>query len=379
MKSSKAFCTIETKERKVSMLMKFEVQNFKGFKDQFVWDLSKHRDYTFQSDYIQNDIVNKGIIYGKNGAGKSNLGYALIDITHHLTDKVKVPALYNAYTNGDTQNKVAQFSYTFLLDGDVVCYQYGKFNPDLVLYEKLTVNGELMLDTSNKTSVIKLPEAASLNFSQRVPTMSMLKFIHRNGLKLENSVISKLYEFVDNMLWFRCLGSNEFGGYDDAGQSMADILLKHDAVKQFEEFLRENGLNYKLKVEPFNGRNELFAYFNFNKYIFSTIASKGTMALWLFFSWAFEFSRVRFLFIDEFDAFYHYEQSEKIVNIINSNLNMQAFVSTHNTGLMSNAIYRPDVCYLVKDNKEIISLADSTPKELREAHNLEKLYKHGAF
>ena len=35
MKSSKAFCTIETKERKVSMLMKFEVQGTKKDVEEF--------------------------------------------------------------------------------------------------------------------------------------------------------------------------------------------------------------------------------------------------------------------------------------------------------------------------------------------------------
>ena len=71
------------------MLKYFEVKNYKGFKNGLSIDFSNHRDYTFHKDFIKNNIVNKGLIYGKNGSGKSNFGLALFDIVYHLTDKHK--------------------------------------------------------------------------------------------------------------------------------------------------------------------------------------------------------------------------------------------------------------------------------------------------
>ena len=65
------------------MLKRFEVENFKGFKDRLILDLTA-RDYKFNEDLAVNGIVNKGIIYGKNGIGKSNLGIALFDIVAPL-------------------------------------------------------------------------------------------------------------------------------------------------------------------------------------------------------------------------------------------------------------------------------------------------------
>ena len=50
------------------MLKRFEVENFKGFKDRLVFDLSA-REYAFNKNLVVNGIVNKGIIYGKNGIG----------------------------------------------------------------------------------------------------------------------------------------------------------------------------------------------------------------------------------------------------------------------------------------------------------------------
>ena len=45
---------------------------------------------------------------------------------------------------------------------------------------------------------------------------------------------------------------------------------------------------------------------------------------------------------------------------------------------MSNDILRPD-CYFILKNNKISSLDKTTTKELRRAHNLEKMYKAGAF
>ena len=46
--------------RMSEMLKKFEVQNFKGFKEKLVFDLAA-RDYVFNKTLIQNNIVNKAI------------------------------------------------------------------------------------------------------------------------------------------------------------------------------------------------------------------------------------------------------------------------------------------------------------------------------
>ena len=67
------------------MLRRFEVENYRCFSEKLVFDLTS-RDYSFNQNLVYNGIVNKAIIYGKNGIGKSVLGFALFDIISHLTD-----------------------------------------------------------------------------------------------------------------------------------------------------------------------------------------------------------------------------------------------------------------------------------------------------
>ncbi len=53
------------------MLTKIEVENFKCFNKNFVFDLSKANSFNFNKECIKNGIVNKALIYGHNGVGKS--------------------------------------------------------------------------------------------------------------------------------------------------------------------------------------------------------------------------------------------------------------------------------------------------------------------
>ena len=102
----------------IYMLKRFEVENFKGFKDRLIFDLSA-REYAFNKNLVVNGIVNKGIIYGKNGIGKSNLGIALFDIVLHLTDKERMPLQYlSNYLNLDSTKEYAEFKYCFVFDDE---------------------------------------------------------------------------------------------------------------------------------------------------------------------------------------------------------------------------------------------------------------------
>ena len=49
---------------------------------------------------------------------------------------------------------------------------------------------------------------------------------------------------------------------------------------------------------------------------FFKVASNGTKALYTFFYWYKTSTDVSFMFIDEFDAFYHFELAESIVQVL---------------------------------------------------------------
>lgn len=375
--------TEESKWR-ANMIKRFEVENYKGFEKPLVFDLTA-RDYAFNKFLVSNGVVNKALLYGKNGIGKTSVGIALFDIVYHLTDKERMPNLYLInYINLNSNNPYARFKYTFQFDDDEVVYEYEKKDPNNLIFEKLLINGIVVIDYdffSNDNRFVDKQLVGDLNFELVDNKLSVVKYIYRNTPIKPDSAITKMMRFCDNMLWYRSLSEgNSYCGFTNGGAALTEGLYQSGRIHDFEQFLHNNGLNYKLKFESINGQHELQAVFeNGKKAPFVTLASTGTMALFLFFFWnVYSFKNISFLFIDEFDAFLHFESAEGIVKMLNQEKTFQSVLTSHNTYLMRNELTRPDCCYLMTENK-ISSLCNATLKEIREAHNLEKMYINGAF
>ena len=54
-------------------------------------------------------------------------------------------------------------------------------------------------------------------------------------------------------------------------------------------------------------------------------------------------------------------------------------MTSHNTNLMTNRLMRPDCLFILSRSGSLTSLCNATPRELREGHNLEKMYISGEF
>lgn len=368
-------------KEKTVMLKRFEVENFKGFQKRIVFDLTA-RDYGFNAQLVKDGIVNKALLYGKNGTGKSNLGIALFDIVLHLTDKEKFQPYYlQNYRNYESGAPYAEFKYYFQFGEDEIIYEYAKMDFDSLVYERVTVNQKPILyfhffERKNNFISLDIP----LNVELEENTLSVVKYIYRSVPQTSIPVISKMVQFADNMLWYRSLSEgNNYCGFRNGVGSLIGKLYESGKLKEFEAFLRDNGIDYHLGFETNNGKPELYVYFENGKAHFGTIASTGTMSLFLFFTWSVSaFDKISFLFIDEFDAFFHYESAEHIVKLLNGATKFQTVLTTHNTYLMQNKLTRPDCCYLLTNGK-ITNLYDATDREIREGHNLEKMYINGAF
>lgn len=383
MKKNRDFQAKEIRKDAYSMLKKFEVKGFKGFKDLLVFDLVSH-DYEFNSELIKNGIVNKALVYGKNSVGKSNLGIGMFDIISHMTDKERMQQhyLWN-YRNYDSNAREVFFRYTFQFDGDEVVYSYRKIDQDNLVDESLVVNGIVKLSYNyfkRSGNFISKELQGDLNINLIDNRLSIVKYLYRNIPTDKIPYLTKLGQFCENMLWYRSLSDgNTYSGFTNGRGTLTEKLYSSGKVKEFQEFLHENGIDYDLEFKNVNGAHELYVVFEGQKAPFVGIASTGTMALLLYFVWSVEaFDKISLLFIDEFDAFFHYESAANIVNRLNKATKFQTILTSHNTYLMQNRLTRPDCCYIMTKNK-ITSLRDATDKEIREAHNLEKMYINGAF
>ncbi len=364
------------------MIKKFRVKNFKNFKDTLLLDFSKIRDYGFNQSLIRNGLVNKMLIYGPNNSGKSNLGAAMMDITTHLTDNFGTNILYLYYLNGDFIDETVEFTYDFLLNNKDVTYSYKKDSQAKLLSEELYEEGKLLFKYNYKTNKYEnnLEETQTIDISKRNnEEASVLKYIYRNTLYLkEDSTLKLFMEYVNGMLWFRSLRANEFMGIMPNNENINEFIIDNKLLTKFEKFLKHCGQNYKLCELEDAGRKTIGVKYKNYTARFDLVASTGTLSLRLFFYWMNKTDKISFIFLDEFDAFYHYELSANILKYVNSCTDFQSILTTHNTYLITNELMRPD-CYAILKNGKITSFADSTSKTIRQAHNLEKMMLGGEF
>lgn len=365
------------------MLKKFSVKNFKNFKEKLILDFSKVRDYEFNYNLIKNGLVNKMLIYGPNNSGKSNLGAAIMDITTHLTDNYGIDnIIYAYYVNGDFIDNIVEFKYEFLLNNKNILYSYKKDINAKLLSEELSEDGTILFKYNYKTNNYEnnIKEAQTIDISKRSnKELSVLKYIYNNSLYWEDdSSVKLLMDYVNNMLWFRSLRSNEFMGVMANREDMNDFIINNRLLKSFEKFLNECGQEYHLCEINEVGRKIIGVKYKNYTARFDVVASTGTQSLWLFFYWMNRTNNISFVFLDEFDAFYHYELSSYILKYINDKSDFQSVLTSHNTYLITNELMRPD-CYAMLKNGKIISFADRTKKTIRQAHNLEKMMLGGEF
>lgn len=368
----------------LDMLKKFQVENYRGFKDTLSWDLSDTRDYGFQKNLIDNKIVKKSVIFGRNGSGKSSLCTAVVDITAHLLDAEKDDVPQHLYTYVGNEDRFATFTYIFQFGKDEVMYTYCKANLTTLLLEAIAVNGKEMLVHNfidEKDNFIRIPGAENLRTKGLQKQLSVVKYIYNNTIQDENSIITKIMKFVSGMLYFRSLrDANKYIGYKLGSEKLNEIILNNGRLEDFNAFINDMGLNYTLvPLKLMSGALTIGAKFENDKVVeFESIASSGTRTLMLFYCWFIEFEKLAFLVIDEFDAYYHHELSEKILSIIQSFDNMQSMVTTHNVTLLHTDCTRPDCAYVI-ENGSINNLSSLTKRELRKAHNIEKLYRANEF
>ena len=377
------------------MLRFFSVKNYRQFREELVFDFTNTRDYQFSPKCVKDGLVNKAIIYGKNAVGKTSLMAAMQDIYFTTLGRAAGNADY-PFRNADSDDdETIQFHYSFVLDGVIVDYQYEKTDYSHVVSEKLSFDDTVIFEYSRKkgfycfdhVDVIgaeQLKWASFQNMSidgadtELMGTLTALRFAYSNTATDEGSLLKKLIAFITRMRF--SISTNTPMVYHSM-KSMLNELMNSgaDAVRKFEAFLNDFGVTCKLTVlKEADGKKNL--YFDHKTPLaFLENMSSGTMLLTKFYM-QFMLSKPRpsFIFVDEFDAYYHFELSEKIVKLLEEKFDCQVVLTTHNTNLLSNSIMRPD-CFLILHDGKLTPICDATTRELRQGHNLEKLYMSGEF
>lgn len=373
------------------MLRKFEVKNYKNFKEKISVDFTNVHDYRYNEYCVKNDLISKMIIYGKNAEGKSNLGSAIFDMINDV-QMGRNPYFYRndqrLYKNANAKDcDLVEFFYSFQFDDDIVNYEYKKKDAYNTVFERLSLNDQTVFyyDLENDEqdfSNLGVINANELNWEEFFESgnddaestrPTALRYIIYNTVQKDGSIIYKLTQFIKGVRYTSSLNANVRFHFP-----FDEYFEEQEELDKFEKFLNDYGVKCKLvMLDQPDGKKEL--YFDYAKPLhFASNLSSGTLALTRFYIQYLIRSKPTFVFMDEFDAFYHYELSEKMVELLEKEFDCQVVLTSHNTDLLSNSIMRPD-CFMILSNGKLTPICEATNRELRQGHNLEKLYKNGEF
>lgn len=374
------------------MLKRFDVRNYKNFKDTIKIDFSKVGGYHFNQDCLTDDVLGKIIIYGRNATGKTNFGWALMDIFGAF---LGVRRLHSPFLNVDSEETTALFRYEFEFDGQSIIYEYRKINEKTLATERLEIGGKLIFQIDFEQKAYKLDglkyiQAETLVFERytqlladsadREGTLPFIRWIFTNTALPNNSILLKLYNFVKGMRMLS-VTSQILARPRELEEEFIEYLSAEDHLNDLERFLNAMGVKCSLIIlETPEGNKKL--YFNNKKPIpFIINASSGTLALYkLYQRITTAMNACSFIYMDEFDPFYNYEMSETVIKYLKSHFpKCQIVLTTHNTNLMTNRLMRPDCLFILSQSGTLTALCNATERELREGHNLEKMYISGEF
>lgn len=378
------------------MLKAFTLRNYKNFKDEITIDFENIRDYSFQKDCISDGIITKMLICGRNATGKTNLGKALLDIKDVLCGTFECP--YDpSLLNADSDEKTAFFEYRFQFGDTELCYEYLKEYRGLA-YEKLEINGISIFECDFEKGKynfdhLNYVNAETINTEYYLENVksctdipgsrfAFLKWTLDHIALDENSVLLKLTDYVNGMSRITA-DYREFSLLSNEAeeQKFYQLLDKDHNLQVFAKFLNAMGIKCQLKLKRLLNRQRNL-YFVYDRMIpFIDNASSGTLMLSeLYYRILLNDKNISFMYLDGIDAFFHYETTEKMILFLSLMYEeSQIILTSHNTHLLSNKFMRPDCLFILSEKGSLTSFCNATQRELKEEHNLEKMYISGEF
>ena len=381
------------------MLKKFTLKNYKNFKDEISIDFNNTANYQFSTDCITNGLISKMLIYGRNATGKTNLGKAIMDICNIMRGRV----LYmenSVLINADSKEHSATFSYEFQFDDQILQYQYNRLSNQELSYETLMIDGIVIYscdfeeklfnftnlnyiyaETANvgryEESIVRENEMKEM----QQPRLTFLRWLINNIAFEEQSILLKLENYIRRMALITVGDGRTIGLRRERSIFLNRLLEDEEQLKGLEDFLNAMGIECKLVLKELpDGQREL--YFHHDRLVpFYETASSGTLALVDLYRKLIPRGVIpSFLYVDEFDAFYHYEMAENVLQFFKKKYpECQMIITSHNTNLMTNRLMRPDCAFILFREGTLTSHRHATKRELREGHNLEKMYISGEF
>lgn len=368
------------------MLTKLAVTNFLSFSNRTEFDFSATKYTILSKSNVYNNVLKGAMFIGPNASGKTNALKAVGLLVQLIKGNSK--SLRN-YRCNFARTSLTKIEYTFLIEYKTIEYTIVYDVMTNKLSETLLINGADVLnragtygelqfdenikikeeDLDNDTLFLRTASFNTGRFPQEPSLRKLMDFLFNsyyidgyNGLAplgrtinrfAEKNGVEKLNKYLDD---FNFGFSVEYGN-----ESVGENLKINMGSDQKSIFFKRNSFPIPNVFYTESQGNQVFA--DFLPLLISVIENPGM------------------LIVDEFGNSFHNKLSEKIITYFMEKSNAsQFFITSHDSNLISNSIFRPDQINLItfegRDGSKAKRLSTFKP---REAQNLEKMYLSGVF
>ena len=365
------------------MLTKMYLTNFLSFCDRTECDFTSSK-YTILSNtnVSDNGILKGALVIGANASGKSNVLRGLKFIIDLIKgDGVPVSA-YRCYF---AKTPITSVEYEFIFSGKKVLYTISFDINSKNLSERLLIDEKEVLIREGHVGRLNMGDA-SVNDKVDNDTLFLRTASFDTGRFPQEPILRELMDYLFNSFYIdgynqsAVLGRSinkyaENNGVDKLNSYLKEF--KYDFSVEYGEESSGEGLNVRL------GSGQKSIFFKRNSFPLPTAFYTESQGNQVFADMLPQIINViehpGMLVIDEFGNSLHNKLAEKIIRFfMEKSKYSQLYITSHDTNLISNSVFRPDQINLVTFDKGSKVKRISVYKP-REAQNLEKMYLGGMF
>lgn len=366
------------------MLIRFWVRNYRRFGDRVELDFTDKKNYRFGKECVRGDLLEKVVIIGNNGAGKTSFGYALVDIVSTLTDLGNDVGQDDpdCFINGSDGTDRAVFHYEISHRGEVIAYEYAKTSPSRIVAESLSVGRGLVYRYD-----LEDPSASEFRLGvigcDPVPDVrpdgseALLRTIGRTVRLSGLSPARAVLDFARSAVYYMAMWKMDVHiGYMGEEDDVERYILDNGLLDELRGFLNDD---CRVDIDVGVTDRRMVVRTGVKEIPFFRAVSRGTAILCRLYCWNRRSSeKDALIFFDDFDDLFDHRTAEVVMTRIIRNSRAQCVFVTHNVGIISSDSLRPDCCFILQDGR-LRSLASLTDKSIRRGHNLEKMLRDGEF
>ena len=368
------------------MLTKMYLTNFMSFLDRTEFDFMSSK-YTILSktNIYDNTILKGGLFIGPNASGKSN---ALKGIAFLINLIKGDGASFGHSRCRFSKQPFVTLEYEFVFFNKRVVYKIESNVKTKSISEEILIDNILVLKRDGNRGELRIGDSVSIDDNLDNETLFLRTASFNTGRFPQEPVLRELMNYLQNSYYI--------DGYN-RGASWGKTITKYAeeyGIDKLNKYLQDFNYDFFLEYGSTStgkgatislGTSEKVVFFKRKTFPFPSIFYDESQGNQVFADMLPNLINILenpgMLIFDEFGNGLHNKLAEQIVKFFMKNANnSQLFITSHDTNLISNSVFRPDQIYLVtfdgSNGSKVTRISKFKP---REAQNLEKMYLGGMF